>query len=146
MKNSKLTVIILWAFILNTVWEFAQCIYFYDMWSWPFWEATLWMWMAVFGDILIVLGLWKATTLLAPSVHFAEPNTMDYTMLLLISFFAAIFLEWIAIYLELWEYDSFMPTLKILDRQIGLMPILQITFLPALSVYIASKAIILKKL
>src|SRR5699024_6862326 len=101
MKYNKLAGIILWAFILNTIWEFGQCIYFYDMWSWSFWKSTIWMWIAIFGDILIVLGLWKITTLLVPPVHFYKPNATGFTILLLISFVAAVFLEWIAVYLEL---------------------------------------------
>lgn len=137
--------IIFWALILNTLWEFTQCIWFYDMWSWPFWKATVWMWAAISGDILIVLGLWKITTLLVPSVHFYKPDGMGYVVLLLISFVAAVFLEWIAIYLELWTYDPFMPTLMILGRQVGLMPILQITVLPALSIYLTSKTAMYKK-
>ncbi|HEX6982464.1 MAG TPA: hypothetical protein VF181_06865 [Balneolaceae bacterium] len=100
MRNNKLTNIILWAFILNMTWEFTQCIWFYNMWSWSFWKATLWMWTAVFGDILIVLGLWKVTTLLVPSVHFFKPNVTGYIMLLLISFVAAVFLEWMAVYIR----------------------------------------------
>ncbi len=63
---------------------------------------------------------------------------------MLTSFIAAVFLEWIAIYLGPWEYNSNMPTLSIDYHQIGILPILQITFIPALSVCIASKQQFLK--
>jgi len=42
---------------LNAAWEFLQCTVFYDMWDWPFWRAALWMWGAILGDVLIVLGV-----------------------------------------------------------------------------------------
>ena len=45
-----------WGLILNMIWEFGQCIFLYDMWDWGFWRGTLWMWGAIFGDVLIVLG------------------------------------------------------------------------------------------
>ena len=57
--------------------------------------------------------------------------------ILALSFGAGIFLEWMALYLELWEYDTSMPTLYVFNYKVGLTPILQITFLPALSVYLA---------
>ena len=138
MKYNQLTGIIFWAFILNAIWEFAQCIWFYNMWSWSFWKSTVWMWAAIFGDILIVLGLWKVTTQIS-SVHFYKPNATGFALLLIISFIAAVFLEWIAFYLGLWEYDSSMPTLSIGNHQIGILPILQITLLPALSIYAANR-------
>lgn len=137
--SSKPVRIILWAFILNTLWEFAQCVWFFDMWSWSFWKSTIWMWAAIFGDILIVLGLWKVTTLLVPSIHFYKPNVTGYLLLLLISFVAAVFLEWIAVYLELWSYNENMPVVSIGNHQVGILPILQITLLPALSIYAANK-------
>lgn len=114
-------------------------MFLYDMWDWPFWEAAIWMWAAIFGDILIVLGLWKGTTLLVPSVRFESSERKGYLTLLLLSFLASIILEWAAIYLGLWQYTSTMPVVTIFNHEVGLSPILQITFLPALSVYLATK-------
>jgi hypothetical protein len=130
--------IVFWAFILHTVWEFTQCVFLYDMWDWPFWEATIWMWAAIFGDILIVLGLWKGTTLLVPSLRFESPGYMGYMTLLFLSFLASIFLEWTAIFLDLWQYTPAMPVVTIFNHDVGLSPILQITFLPVVSVYLAN--------
>ncbi|MFU8859673.1 MAG: hypothetical protein ACNA8K_04545 [Cyclonatronaceae bacterium] len=131
--------IVFWAFILHTVWEFTQCVFLYDMWDWPFWEATIWMWAAIFGDILIVLGLWIVTTLLVPSLQFESPGYKGYMTLLFLSFLASIFLEWTAIFLGLWQYTQAMPAITIFNHEVGLSPILQITFLPALSIYLASR-------
>ena len=137
MNKSKMRKVIFWAFLLNTIWEFTQCLFFYEMWSWGFWKATLWMWGAVFGDILIVLGLWQGLKKLLESTNLLNKTVIKYLVLLAISFGASIFLEWMALYLELWTYDTSMPTLYVFNYKVGLTPILQITFLPALSVYLA---------
>jgi hypothetical protein len=132
--------VIFWAFILNTIWEFVQCGFLYGMWDWPFLKATVWMWGAVLGDIIIVLGLWRATSMLTSSVHL-EPHLSrkGYFVLFGLSFAASIFLEWAAIFLSLWEYTSAMPVLTIFSYEVGLSPIFQITVLPALSIFLASK-------
>jgi|TARA_R110001599_G_scaffold1889_4_gene9771 hypothetical protein len=97
------------------------------------------MWAAVFGDILIVLSLWKGATITFNSIHFFRGHFRDYCVLVLISFFAAIFLEWIALYWELWSYNESMPSINILGQKVGISPILQITILPALSLFFAEK-------
>ncbi len=139
MKLNTYFRIVLWAFFLQTVWEFTQCVFLYDMWGWSFWKATIWMWAAIFGDILIVLGLWKGTTLLVPYVRFESPGYKGYLTLLMLSFLASIFLEWVAVYFGLWQYTPVMPVVTLFNHVVGLSPILQITFLPAFSVYLATK-------
>lgn len=139
--NQKITLhIVFWALILHTIWEFTQCIFLYSMWDWPFWKATIWMWAAIFGDMLIVLGLWKIVTFFSPSIHIKTAGFKGYALLLGISFSASLILEWLAIALDLWQYSPNMPTIELFDYHIGLSPILQITFLPALSVYLAEKS------
>lgn len=137
MKKSKMLKVIFWAFLLNTIWEFTQCLFFYEMWSWGFWKATFWMWAAVFGDILIVLGIWQGVKSLFKSTGLLQKTVTKYILLLALSFAASIFLEWMALYLELWTYDTSMLTINLFNYKVGLTPILQITFLPALSVYLA---------
>ena len=131
--------VIFWAFLLNTIWEFTQCLFFYEMWSWEFWKATFWMWGAIFGDILIVLGLWQGLLKLFQSTEVLKKASIKYLLLLILSFVASIFLEWMALYLELWTYDDSMPTLYLFKLKVGLTPIIQITFLPTLSVYLSEK-------
>lgn len=41
--------IALYGFLLKMLWEFGQCTVLYDMWSWGFWRATVWMWRAIAG-------------------------------------------------------------------------------------------------
>ena len=131
--------IILWAFILHTGWEFGQCLFLYDMWDWPFLKATLWMWAAVFGDILIVLALWKITTSVVPSLNYSQPGGKSYLLLIALSFFASILLEWMAIAFNLWEYSDTMPVITVFSYEVGLSPVVQITFLPAASIYLADR-------
>lgn len=133
----ELRPIIIWAFFLNTIWEFGQCLFLYNMWSWPFWKAAIWMWAAVIGDVLIVLGLWKITELIFSSSNFDKPKLKDYLFLIVTSFIASIILEWTAKYLGLWTYSDLMPILVIFKYEVGLSPIIQITFLPALSIFLS---------
>lgn len=140
MKQNGILHIVFWAFILHTAWEFTQCVFLYDMWDWSFWKATIWMWAAIFGDILIVLGLWKTAASFSSNIDFQLHGLHDYALLLGISFIAGIFLKWLARALDLWQYTSDMPSIEPFNYQVELSPILQITFLPALSVYLAKKA------
>ena len=137
--SNQTKLIILWAFILHTVWEFGQCMFLYDMWDWPFLKTTIWMWSAVFGDILIVLALWKITVFAVPFINYDNPDSKSYFILILISFAASILLEWIAIVLDLWEYSDAMRVITVFGYEVGLSPILQITFLPAASIYLADR-------
>lgn len=95
------------------------------------------MWAAIIGDVFIVLGLWKITEFIFSPVNFKKLKLKDYLYLIFISFIASIVLEWTAKFLELWTYSDLMPVLIIFDYEVGLSPIIQITFLPALSVYIS---------
>lgn len=129
--------IVFWAFLLNMVWEFGQCLFLFDMWDWPFWKATVWMWAAIIGDVFIVLGIWKLTRLFLPESRFSTLFSKDFFAAFGISILASVFLEWMAIILDLWGYSVWMPTILILGHEIGLSPIVQISFLPALSIYLA---------
>ena len=52
-------------FLLNMLWEFAQCLFLYDMSGWSFWRAAAYMWAAIAGDVLIVLGVVMASWILS---------------------------------------------------------------------------------
>jgi hypothetical protein len=96
------------------VWEFGQCIVLYDMWDWGFWRTTAWMWGAIAGDVLIVLGVVEAA-------------------LLAVGFAASVGPELAAQALNLWGYSDLMPTVTVLGHTVGLSPVVQVTTLPALS-------------
>jgi hypothetical protein len=131
--------IALWGFLLNMLWEFVQCTVLYDMWDWGFWRATAWMWGAIFGDVVIVLGVVLGAVLLVSARHVAPPDALGWVALLSVGFAASVGLEWAAQALELWGYSDLMPTLTVLGHTVGLSPIVQVTVLPALSVWLATR-------
>lgn len=124
-------------FVLNTLWEFGQCMVLYDMWGWPFWKATVWMWGAILGDVLIVLGVVYLARLLVGAPRFWPPTRTGWAALLGIGFVSSVGLEWLAIVMHLWDYGTLMPTLDVLGTPVGLSPIVQVTLLPAVSVFLA---------
>ncbi len=131
--------IALFGLILNALWEFGQCTVLYDMWSWGFWKATLWMWAAIFGDVGIVLGVAFLAGRLAGPAHLYPPDGRGWAALLGVGFAAGVGLEWLARALDLWGYTALMPTLTVGGEAVGLSPIVQVTLLPALSVFLATR-------
>ena len=131
--------IALWSFLLNMVWEFFQCIFFYDMWGWGFWRATVWMWGAILGDVVIVLGVALVAVLLVGRRHMNPLDRRGWTGLLIVGIIASVALEWLAQVLCLWGYSAWMPTLTVAGYAVGLSPIIQVTLLPVLSVYFATR-------
>ena len=132
--------IALWGFVLNMVWEFAQCTVFYDMWDWPFWRATAWMWGAILGDVLIVLGVTAGARGLVGRTALDPPDVKGWAALLAVGFVAAVGLEWAAQALALWGYSEMMPTLTVFGHTVGLSPIVQVTILPAGAVCLATRS------
>lgn len=126
-----------WGFLLNLLWEFLQCTVFYNMWDWGFWRGTVWMWGAILGDVVIVLGVVLIATILVGAQIIESLDKLGLIALLVAGFFAAISLEWAAQALNLWTYSNMMPTIHILGHAVGLSPILQVTAVPAVSVYLA---------
>lgn len=79
--------------------------------------------------------------LLAGGQHIRRMDVRAYGALLAVGLVAAVFLEWAAQLLELWEYSAWMPTLEVLGRNVARSPIVQVTFLPTLSVLLAVRGI-----
>lgn len=109
------------------------------MWSWAFWRATVWMWAAIFGDVLIVLAVADLAMRLAGRARLTPPDWRGHAALLAVGFVAAVGLEWAAQALELWGYSDLMPTLDVFGYTVGLSPVVQVTTLPALSVILATR-------
>lgn len=126
-----------WGLLANMVWEFGQCALLYDMWGWGVWRATAWMWGAIAGDVLIVLGVVWAAGRLAPRV--APPDGRGWAALLAVGSVASVGLEGAAQALDLWGYSRLMPTLTVLGHTVGLSPVVQVTLLPAVSAWAAGR-------
>jgi hypothetical protein len=127
-----------YALLLNALWEFVQCVLFYDMWSMGFGRATLWMWSAILGDVLIVLGVAFLAQWLVGPRHLDPLDRRGWLVLLAVGLAAGVLLEWLARVLGLWSYGPLMPTVKVFGATVGLLPILQVMLLPALSVRLAA--------
>lgn len=131
--------IILYSFILNAIWEFVQCIFLYNMWSWSFIKSIIVMWLAILGDVLITLSIIYIVAFLIDIDKIKNLNLKAIVLIVLISFYSSVFLELTAKVLKLWEYSEYMPVITIMDYTLGLSPIVQISLLPLLSVYLSKK-------
>lgn len=131
--------IALWGFLLNMIWEFVQCTVLYDMWTWNFWKASVYMWVAILGDVLIVLGVVYFASRFVGYAGLAPPTRRGWVALLGVGFVAGVSLEWAALALNLWGYSEFMPTVDVFGNSVGVAPIFQITVLPALGVWLSHR-------
>ncbi len=116
----------LWSLSLHGVWEFFQCIFFYDMNGFNPLTGALWMLGATLADtvltLLLVGGvLWFHRRI--SSVSFA-------LALIFAGFLAAIGIESAASLGEWWRYAPAMPQLHFVGVTLGLLPLLQMALLP----------------
>ena len=109
------------------------------MWDWGFWRATVWMWGAIAGDVVITLGVALGAALAVGARRLDPPRSVGWAALLGVGFVASVGLEWGAQALDLWGYTALMPTLTVLGHTVGLSPIVQVTILPALAVWGATR-------
>jgi len=124
-------------FWLNAVWEFVQCPLFYDMWDGGFWYGAYWMWRAIFVDVLIVLGVLAVASWIADLSNLQASKWRRWVVLFFTGFLVSLPLEWIPRSRGLWQYAAWMPTMEVFGQDIGLLPVVQVTILPALSFYLA---------
>lgn len=101
--------IALYGFLLNMLWEFGQCTVLYDMWSWGFWRRAAWMWGAIAGDVVIVLGVVGLARLAIGTGPMVRPSPQGWMALLAVGLVASVGLEWAAC----GGYTSWMPTITI---------------------------------
>lgn len=125
------------AFLLNALWEFGQCTMLYDMWGWGVLRGSIWMWAAIIGDVMIVAGIVWAAYLILGIRHLNPPDGLGWAVLVTASFMAGVTLEWIALYVRLWGYSPWMPTIEVIGYSVGISPIAQVTVLPPLSLWLA---------
>lgn len=134
MVTSNLGSLALYALVLNALWEYAQLTPLYTCWSeWSRWQKMLVPPAVILGDVVIVVGLAEATTLLTGARSIAPQHVAGLAVLFTLSLAAGLFFEWAARRLDLWRYKPAMPTLRVAGHDVGLVPVLQITVLPAAS-------------
>lgn len=129
-----------YGFILNAVWEFAQAGPLYDMWTEVLLAAGLFhIMMAIIGDmfIVVIIGVLAAWICGVSEVLALSWKASAY--MLSMGFIIGLFLEWFAKVLDWWTYNDLMPTIILFGETVGLSPLLQITLLPFLSVFLTVK-------
>ena len=130
----------LWSAALHGVWEYVQCPPFYDMSDTGRVEHHALMVSSVAGDVLINLGVTAAAERVAGRGAVRQLTPRGTSALLGVGLVAAVGLEWGAQRLGLWRYTERMPTVRIAGHDVGLLPVVQVTSLPALAVLGARRA------
>ncbi|MFB6232308.1 MAG: hypothetical protein ABEL04_14255 [Salinibacter sp.] len=128
----------LWAAGLHGVWEYGQVIPFYRCWGrWTTWQRIWILPAATLGDAVASIAFAAGTAaLLGPSA--VRPLSLPgASMLLGLGLGGGVLFETVALNLDFWRYKEAMPTLRIAGHDLGLAPVLQMTVLPVLSIWIA---------
>jgi hypothetical protein len=91
---------------------------------------------ATFGDVAYVLGAVFLVYIFRRHI-LTDPQTGDLLLLVVLGFSIALFVEYKAMVLGKWLYLDVMPIIPILN--VGLTPIVQMTLLLPLSVFLTSR-------
>lgn len=129
----------LWAAVLHGLWEYAQVIPLYRCWErWTPWQRIWVLPAATLGDAVATVVLTAAVAAALGPTHVQPLSGTGSVLLLAIGLVAGIALETWARRLDLWRYQKTMPTVRIGEHHVGLVPVLQMTILPSLAVGITS--------
>lgn len=124
------------AFGLNLLWENIHII-FYEGYN-TFSERFLRCVPAAGGDVLIILAIYLTLALLYGDWYWFARRTRAMVILtLVLGVGIAIAIEMAALSTGRWQYKNTMPLLP--GTQFGLLPLIQMLFLPLTTFYIASK-------
>ncbi|MEM1044210.1 MAG: hypothetical protein AAGI91_16500 [Bacteroidota bacterium] len=129
----------LWSAALHGAWEYAQCPPFYDMTGLPESKHDALMAAATAGDVAINFGVSAVAERLVGRQPVRRLSPAGTAALVGVGFVAAVGLEWAAQRLGLWRYTDRMPTVRVAGYDVGLLPIAQVTALPALSAWAAKR-------
>lgn len=120
--------LLIWSFVLHGVWEFFQCLFFYDMTGFGLWKGALWMIGATVTDVVLTLLLFGGALWLQSR----KPDFSFVLTLIIVGFLVAIGIEVMASVGGWWRYSALMPQLKFVGITLGLLPLLQMALLPYL--------------
>jgi hypothetical protein len=130
-RRETLVSVFIVAVAVNYLWELAQAPLYIGMEIYN--SAVLWhCFVASLGDGLMVLLIVAAGWIVLHQQNwFQQPVASGYFVMLTTGFFIAVIVEWFGVsILRRWEYTEKMPMLPGLS--IGLIPIVQMLFLPPL--------------
>ena len=124
--------VVIYAFLLNFVWEFWQIGWFADISTVSHLEGVKLCTRATFGDIGIALvAFWAVSFSERTRSWVSNPTKRNVMVFVLVGVVITILLEWLATsVLDRWAYAESMPTLPILGT--GLLPLTQWIVIPPL--------------
>ena len=124
--------VIIFAFLLNFVWEFWQVPFYQGISSDPHWQATKVCSLAAIGDAAItLLAFWVVAVVARTREWVLRPFPMHVVIFAVAGMAVTVVGEWVATeQLHWWAYADRMPTLPLLGT--GLLPLLQWVILPPL--------------
>lgn len=123
------------SFFLHILWETSHVSLYTGYENLPFAHSI--EWYATGGDVVYTLVVILFFSLVKGGFSWLQrPRGRDYALLAFAGFFLALFVEYKALALGRWEYLPSMPVIPFLE--VGLSPIVQMTLLLPLSVWIAT--------
>ncbi|MDP9369136.1 MAG: hypothetical protein M3Q03_12805 [Chloroflexota bacterium] len=131
--------VVLFAFLLNFVWEFWQVPFYQDLPSAPHWAAIKVCSLATVGDTAIALAsFWVVAAVTRSRAWVRKPSVRQVLAFTLVGLVVTVSAEWGATrWLRWWTYTDQMPTLPWLGT--GLLPLLQWMILPPLVVWFVQR-------
>ena len=132
------TNILTFAFLLNYPWEFLQAPFFKGLGGSAHWEAVKVCTRATVGDAFIMLfAYWSVAIIASDRWWFRRPRRLQMIGFIAVGIAITVTIDHFAIRSNSpiwgWRYAEIMPTIPVLG--IGLTPLLQWLFLPALAVW-----------
>lgn len=127
--------IVMFAFLLNFVWEFLQVPFFENMKDAPHWQAVKHCTVATIGDAAIMLiAYWCVAAFDRTRSWVLKPQPRQIAGIAVVGVVISILLEILNTkFWDRWEYSSAMPVIPLLE--IGAVPLLQWIVLPPLTVW-----------
>jgi hypothetical protein len=130
------TELILVSFVLHIVWENVQAPLYQGYVS--FFQHFSPCMLGTVGDISLTIFVYLAVALLKNNIYWITGlNKKDILVLTVVGFFAAVQIEQQALLFGQWGYASSMPLVPYFGA--GLTPVLQMTILLPVSMYITNK-------
>lgn len=126
--------VVVFAFLLNFVWEFLQAPFFESLAQKPHWEAVKLCTLATIGDAAIMLvAFWCVAAAARTRWWILSPNWRQLAGFVGLGMAITTALELAARATGRWDYSALMPVIPLLG--VGLLPLLQWLVLPPLTAW-----------
>jgi hypothetical protein len=136
-----LTGILVTSFVLNLLWEMAQMPAYREMASLTWRETATLCTRATFGDVAITVLIYATGALAARTLSWGvRPAWNVYAAGALLGALHAFWIERAGVASGQWTYTQTMPVVPMV--KVGLWPLLQLTVLTPLSIWIANRCAI----